>query len=154
MKATKMGVDLSNLNVLVVDDEVSITRLVKMTLADLDVSQVYIAKNGMEALKLLGELDDIDVVICDWNMPRMSGLELLLQVRTVDHDMPFIMLTGRADVNSVKEAKDLGVSDYLIKPFRSDVLEKKLTRLARLQSSAARGRGSRHWGGPPTWPDG
>ncbi len=132
MKATKMGVDLSNLNVLVVDDEVSITRLVKMTLADLDVSQVFIAKDGKEALALLGELDDIDVVICDWNMPRMSGLELLLQVRTVDRDLPFVMLTGRADIGSVKEARDLGVSDYLVKPFSSDGLKQKLMRLARL----------------------
>ena len=136
MEAPTLGMDFSDLNVLVVDDESSITKLVKMTLADLDVSQVYTAKDGREAIALLGELDDIDIVICDWNMPRMSGLELLQQVRTVDHDMPYIMLTGRADINSVKEAKNSGVSDYLAKPFTPDALKQKLTRLARSRAAS------------------
>ena len=132
MEATKTSVDLSDLTILVVDDEKSMTRLIKITLADFDVTQVFTANNGNEALALLGELDSIDIVICDWNMPHMSGLELLLQVRTVDRDLPFVMLTGRADIDSVKEARDLGVSDYLVKPFSSDGLKQKLMRLARL----------------------
>ena len=136
MEATKTGVNLSDLNVLVVDDEAAMTRLVKMTLTDLDVSQVFTAKDGRQAIALLGELDDIDIVICDWNMPHMSGLELLQQVRTMDRDMPFIMLTGRVDINSVKEAKDLGVSDYLGKPFTPDALKQKLTRLARPRAAS------------------
>ena len=124
---------LSELNVLVVDDRASIISLLKTMLADLDVTHVFAAKDGKDALELLGAKVEIDIIICDWNMPRMSGLELLQHVRTMDRDMPFIMLTGRADSNSVKEARDLGVSDYLVKPFSPQDLERKLVRMARLR---------------------
>ena len=127
---------LPDLNVLVVDDENAVMRLIKMVLADFGVTQVFTAKNGAKALALLGSFDDIDIIICDWNMPGMSGLNLLQQVRTVDREIPFIMLTGRADLSSVMEAKDFGVSDYLIKPFTPDKLEAKLLRLAQVQQAS------------------
>ncbi len=72
-----MPTPLPDLNVLVVDDENSVLRLIKMVLADFGVTQVFTAKNGAKALALLGSFDEIDVVICDWNMPGMSGLNLL-----------------------------------------------------------------------------
>ncbi len=131
-----MPTPLPDLNVLVVDDENSVLRLIKMVLADFGVTQVFTAKNGAKALALLGSFDDIDVVICDWNMPGMSGLNLLQQVRTVDRDLPFIMLTGRADLSSVMEARDFGVSDYLIKPFTPENLEAKLARLVRRRTAS------------------
>ncbi len=131
-----MPTPLPDLNVLVVDDENSVLRLIKMVLADFGVTQVFTAKNGAKALALLGSFDEIDVVICDWNMPGMSGLNLLQQVRTVDRELPFIMLTGRADLSSVMEARDFGVSDYLIKPFTPENLEAKLARLIRRRTAA------------------
>lgn len=122
----------SSLSILVVDDEASVTRLVRMMLKDLGITQVYMSKDGKEALGLLGDFgDDIDLVICDWNMPGCSGLELLKQVRTVDPRLPFLMLTARADVSSVKEARDFGVSDYLKKPFSAESLQKKILAQAR-----------------------
>ena len=127
-----LNFDMSNLTILVVDDEVALTRLVRMMLKDFHVTQVYTAKDGKEALELLGEFQEgIDIVICDWNMPNVNGLELLKQIRTVDPDLPFLMLTARADMSSVKEARDHGVSDYLRKPFSADTLKKKLTTHAR-----------------------
>lgn len=123
---------LSSLSILVVDDEASVTRLVRMMLNDLGVTQVYTAKNGKEALELLGDFDeDIDLVICDWNMPGCNGLDLLKQVRTVDPKLPFLMLTARADMSSVKEARDFGVSDYLKKPFSAEGLKNKMLAQAR-----------------------
>lgn len=128
---------LSSLSILVVDDEVSVTRLLRMMLSDLGVTQVFTAKNGKEALEMLGEFDeDIDLVICDWNMPGCNGLDLLKQIRTVDPKLPFLMLTARADIASVKEARDFGVSDYLKKPFSAEGLKKKtLAQARRLQKA-------------------
>lgn len=129
--------DLSDLTVLVVDDESSVTRLVRMMLSDMGVTQVFTAKNGKEALDLLGEFqENIDIVICDWNMPNISGIGLLKQIRTDDPDLPFLMLTARADIASVKDARDYGVTDYLRKPFSAETMKKKLTMHAR--SLAAR----------------
>ena len=127
-----MAKDFSDLNVLVVDAEASVTRLLRMMLADLDVTQVFTAKDGREALDFLGDLDElIDVVICDWNMPRMTGIEVLQQIRTVDPDAPFIMLTGRADQDSVVAARDFGVNGYLLKPFSLQQLQEKLGVIAK-----------------------
>ena len=123
---------LSDLTVLVVDDERSVTRLVRMMLTDMGVTQVFTAKNGKEALDMLGEFqENIDIVICDWNMPNISGIDLLKQIRTVDPDLPFLMLTARADMSSVKDARDFGVTDYLRKPFSAETMQKKLAMHAR-----------------------
>jgi len=133
-----MATQIADLNILVVDDEVSVTRLLKMMLTDLGVTQVFTAKDGREAIDFLGDFDDlVDVIVCDWNMPRMSGLEVLQQIRTVDPDSVFIMLTGRADVDSVKAARDLGVSAYLLKPFSAEQLEQKLNTIVKRRSVAA-----------------
>ncbi|MBI3451731.1 MAG: response regulator [Rhodospirillales bacterium] len=120
--------NFSDLGVLVVDDESSVTRLLKMMLTDLGISQVFVARDGRDALKFLGEYSEsVNIIICDWNMPRMSGLELLQQVRTADPDTMFLMLTGRNDIDSVKAARDFGVNGYLLKPFSAEQLRKKLT---------------------------
>ena len=127
-----MAVDLSFLRVLVVDDEAAITKLVRMLLADFDVTRVTVSKSGMEAKRFLefrGE--EIDIVICDWNMPDLSGLDLLKWVRGTGSSMPIIFLTSRSDLESVKVARDHGVSDYLLKPFKSGQLRQKLILQAR-----------------------
>ncbi|MCH8997275.1 MAG: response regulator [Proteobacteria bacterium] len=128
-----MQIAVDELRVLVVEDSFEAMNLVKGMLADLGIHEVYTAKNGMEALDFLGSCDDlIDVVVCDWNMPRMTGIELLRQLRTVDPDMPFIMVTGAADQRSVIEAKGSGVTAYLVKPYSAKELTKKLALVARM----------------------
>ena len=130
--------DFSTLNVLIVDDEPSMTRLLKMMLNDLDVGVILTAKDGCDALDMLGRLrDPVDVIICDWNMPRMSGLELLKRIREVDSQVPFIMLTGRADLDSVVAARDSLVSAYLLKPFSPQVLESRLAKVTKRALEAA-----------------
>ena len=122
---------LSWMCVLVVDDEPQVTRTVKEMLRDLGVSQVFAAKDGREALDLLGAFqEDLHLVIADWNMPRMSGIELLAQVRGADPDIAFLLLTGRADKESVMTAREQGVSAYLRKPFSAEQLKAKLIILA------------------------
>ena len=130
-----MTVELKDLRVLVVEDSFQAVALIRTMLSDFGITQIYTAKDGKEALDFLGTCDElIDVVMCDWNMPRMSGLEVLRQVRTVDPDMPFLMVTGAADPDSVLAAKSNGVTAYIAKPFSANVLKKKLNVVARLLS--------------------
>ena len=125
-------IDLKNIKVLLVEDNDHAMRLVKMVLRDLGVTQIFTAKNGREALDFLGDCEDmISLVISDWNMPHVSGIELLTQLRTARPNLPFLMLTARATADSIKEARDHGVDAYLAKPFSPDQLERKIISLAR-----------------------
>ena len=118
---------LSWLSILLVDDEVQVLQTLREMLRDLGITQVFTAKDGREALNFLGEGGEpIHIVIADWNMPRMTGIELLTQVRTVDPKIVFLLLTGRADQASVLAAKEQKVSGYLRKPFSAEHLRNKL----------------------------
>lgn len=118
-----------HLKVLLVEDDQNTMLLIKRMLLDLGVISVFTAKDGAEALNLLGSFDEqelFNVVLCDWKMPNMTGLDVLKQIRSCDPDMPFLMITGVADVDSVIEAKASMVTAYLKKPFSMDELRKKL----------------------------
>ena len=124
---------LKDLRVLAVDDSSQARKLLRDMLADLGIHQVYMAEDGKEALDFLGECENMtNVIICDWNMPRVTGLEILRQVRTVDPDIPFLMSTGMADTESVMLAKSDGVTGYLAKPYTVNDLEKKLNQILRI----------------------
>lgn len=131
--------DIQSLSILVVDDEPEVQRTVRDMLTDLGVTQMFFAKNGQEALDFLGEVEErLDVIIADWNMPKLSGLDLLKQVRTVDEDVIFLLLTGRADRDSVVEAQQSGVSAYLRKPFSQEQMAGKLTLLCKRRRARER----------------
>ena len=133
MRNTQTGID--DMKVLLVEDSFEALNLIRSMLQDFGITQVYTARDGKKALDLLGTFDGedfVDVVLCDWNMPRMSGMEVLRQIRTCDPDMPFLMITGQVDIESVTEAKSCGVTGYLKKPFSSDQLRKKLDLVSRI----------------------
>lgn len=122
-----------DIGVLVVEDSREMRKILQGMLTELGINQVFMAKDGMEALHFLGDCYEmIDMVIADWNMPNMDGSELLRQIRGADPDLPFIMITGRADKDSVVEAKSQGVSSYIVKPFSIEQLERKLSVMTRL----------------------
>jgi two-component system, chemotaxis family, chemotaxis protein CheY len=124
--------DLAKLRILIVDDERSVVKLLQMMLRDMGITQTFTAKDGAEALKFLGDAGNlVNLIICDWNMPQMTGLELLQQIRATDSAMAFMMVTGRATVDAVRDAKCLGVNAYVAKPFSQDQIRKKLEVLAR-----------------------
>ncbi len=128
-------ITMNDLKILVVDDNFDALNLVRRMLTDLGINQVLTANDGFEAMSLLGEDPDndlVNIVLCDWNMPRMTGIELLRQIRTVDPSMPFVMITGSADIQSIKEAKSHGVSGYIKKPFSVAELKKKLSAMTRI----------------------
>jgi len=116
--------------VLAVEDQSQARKVLRMSLKELGVNQIFTANDGIEALSFLGSCGDlVNLIICDWNMPKMSGIELLNQVRSADPDVPFLMITGRADEESVMEAKISQVSGYIAKPYSVKELEKKLSYL-------------------------
>ena len=124
---------LKDLRVLLVDDQTEFLMMFKQMLTSMGLNQIFLAKSGPEAFQFLDSCAEmIDVVLCDWRMPQMSGLEILTQLRTVDPDFPFIMVSGVADQASILEAKAARVTSYLLKPFSQDELTKKLLSVQRM----------------------
>ena len=134
---------MSKVNVLVVDDAAFIRDLMKKCLRNyFPGMRIEDAVNGRKAQSLLAR-ETFDLVLCDWEMPEMSGLELLTWCRGQDalKTMPFIMVTSRGDKENVVQAIQAGVSDYIGKPFSNDQLvtkvRKALSRAGKLQALAA-----------------
>jgi CheY-like chemotaxis protein len=118
---------LDKLRILIVDDQQEVRSMLRAMLSDLGITQSFEASDGKEAFKFMdAAMDFVDLVLCDWNMPNMTGMELLRQLRSVDPHLPFLMITGRGDIDSVYEAKSVGVTAYIRKPFSPAQLEVKL----------------------------
>ena len=124
----------SDMCVLVVEDQMAMRKIIKTVLQHIGVRVVLEAADGLEGLRILRDHNvaskgqQIDYVICDWGLPKMDGLELLKNIRgdTALKEMPFMMLTAEKEVEQVRKAIELGVSDYIVKPFSHDFLEKTL----------------------------
>ncbi len=122
-----MVVDL-NTKILVVDDYPTMVHIIRNQLRQLNFRNVDDALDGESALRKL--LDGkFGLVISDWNMKPMNGLELLKAIRADDKfkDLPFIMVTGEEDTEKIITAKEAGVSHYIIKPFNLVTLKAKLS---------------------------
>ncbi len=118
---------LESLRILIIDDAKEVRLMLRNMLSELGVTQVFDSPDGKEGLDFMDAAPDmVDLVICDWNMPRLSGIELLRQLRSVDAGLPFLMVTGRSDINSVMEAKASGVNGYIAKPFSKTELRDKI----------------------------
>lgn len=122
----KMAVDI-NMPILIVDDYKTMLRIIRNLLKQLDFNNVDEASDGAEALKLLRE-KNFELVISDWNMEPMTGLQLLREVRSDIKlkELPFIMITAESKTENVVAAKEAGVSNYIVKPFNAETLKQKL----------------------------
>ncbi len=121
---------LQNKRIVVIDDQGSIRGLLQAFLKDAGFRRVDCAMDGRDGLDyLIGHA--VDLVICDWNMPKMSGLEILKKVRECEQTstLPFLMLTSSSELARVRAAVDSGVSEYLIKPFQPKQLFQKVVKL-------------------------
>lgn len=116
------------MKILVVDDSSTMRRIIKNTLQKLGYSDILEAENGAEAWKLMEQNSDISVLITDWNMPEMNGLELVKKVRAEEKyvDMPIIMVTTEGGKTEVITALKAGVNNYIVKPFDTKTLKTKL----------------------------
>lgn len=120
-----------NLKFLVVDDSVTMRRIVINTLSTLNFKNYVEASNGAEALSKLEENSDINFVITDWNMPEMTGIELVKAIRTNDKfkHLAILMVTTRGLKEDIIEALKNGVDNYILKPFTPAVLKEKIEQI-------------------------
>ena len=121
-----MSVD-KNMKVLVVDDYKTMVRIIRNLLKQLDFNNVDEAADGTAALRKLRD-GDFGLVISDWNMEPMTGIQLLKEVRSDEKlkELPFIMVTAESKTENVVAAKQAGVNNYIVKPFNAATLKSKL----------------------------
>lgn len=118
-----------NLKVLVVDDMMTMRKIVKKTLTDIGFKDIVEASDGQKAWETLNTPGaNFGLIISDWNMPNMTGLDFLKKVRAEEKwkTIPFLMLTAEAEGHQVAEAVKSGVSNYVLKPFTPETLKEKL----------------------------
>ncbi|KPQ29959.1 MAG: Response regulator containing CheY-like receiver domain and AraC-type DNA-binding domain [Marinobacter excellens HL-55] len=141
---------MATLKALVVDDASFVRDLVKRTVRQrFPVIETTDAQNGRRAQSLMSR-NSFDLVLCDWEMPEMSGLELLQWMRQQPQyeKVPFIMITSRGDKDHVIEAVKEGVSEYLGKPFSPEGLSKKIIKVMGRRLKDAMDRGGKSMDGP------
>jgi two-component system chemotaxis response regulator CheY len=117
--------------ILVVDDSRIMRNIVKNTFAELKIPCQFLeAGNGNQAFQAL-ETNKVDLVLLDWNMPQMDGMEFLKKVRTMPDykDLPIIMVTSESAKYNVVEALQNGATDYIIKPIRDKVFLEKISEI-------------------------
>ena len=119
-----------NMRILVVDDFNTMRRIVKNILKQLGFENIGEAENGQEALEVLKK-EKFDFVITDWNMPVMTGLDLLKAIKAdaALKDLPVMMVTAEAQQQNIVEAVKTGASNYIVKPFTAEVLEEKISKI-------------------------
>ncbi|MDK2954619.1 MAG: two-component system, chemotaxis family, chemotaxis protein CheY [Desulfovibrionales bacterium] len=121
---------LQDLTVLVVDDFRTMRSVIKNILKQIDITNVLEAHNGAKALDVLHE-NAVDLILSDWNMPRMTGIDFLRAVRADGdlRELPFVMVTAEGMRENIVEAIQAGANGYIIKPFTPDQLREKIERI-------------------------
>jgi two-component system chemotaxis response regulator CheY len=116
------------MKILVVDDFAAMRQLVKKSLQQLGFNNVAEAAGAVDAVRKMESGEKFDFIISDWNMPNMTGLELLTYVRSEDgmKKVPFLMITAEAQKENIIQAAKAGVSQYIVKPFTAESLQQKL----------------------------
>lgn len=119
-----------NMKILVVDDMSTMRRIVKNIMKQLGFANVEEAENGQDALDKL-KVDTFGFVISDWNMPVMTGIQLLRAIRADENlkAIPVLMVTAEAQKENLIEAIQAGVSNYIVKPFTAEVLQEKMNKI-------------------------
>lgn len=124
-----MPADL-NMKVLIVDDMSTMRRIVKNILKQLGFSNMEEAENGQEGLQKL-RADTYGFVVSDWNMPVMTGIDMLRAIRADEKlkHIPVLMVTAEAQKENLVEAIQAGVSNYIVKPFTAETMQEKLNKI-------------------------
>ena len=119
-----------NMKILIVDDFSTMRRIIKNLLRDLGFTNTQEADDGVTALPMLRN-GDFDFLVTDWNMPGMTGIDLLKQVRADPKlvSLPVLMVTAEAKRDQIIEAAQAGVNGYVVKPFTAQVLKEKIDKI-------------------------
>ena len=120
-----MAID-PNIKILIVDDFSTMRKIIRNILTQLGFKNILEADDGTTALEILKK-EKVDLIISDWNMPKMSGLELLKAVRSDENlkDIPFVMVTAEAQKENILEAIKYKVNQYIVKPFTPETPKRK-----------------------------
>ena len=118
------------MKIIIVDDFSTMRRIIKNILRQLGFNNVQEADDGATAWPKI-QSEPFDLVITDWNMPKMSGLELLKNIRNDENlkDIPVLMVTAEALKENIIEAVKAGVSNYIIKPFTAETMQEKMEKI-------------------------
>ena len=127
-----------NMKFLVVDDFSTMRRIIKTALKQMGIEDITEAEDGKIALQKL-KLKDFKLIISDWNMPNLMGIDFLRRVRADEKykHIPFLMVTAEARKDNVLEAAKAGVSNYITKPFTAEDLQKKIENIVVKQQASA-----------------
>lgn len=114
--------------VLIIDDSGVMRKIIQRNIvqAGLLVDQFLEAGDGKEGLEKVGQNNDLNLILCDWNMPNMTGIEFVKALRSSDKNTPIVMITTEGGETKTEEAKNSGANGYLTKPFTTDQLLRKL----------------------------
>ena len=120
----------TKMSILIVDDFSTMRKIVKNILKQLGYENILEAEDGVSALEVL-KREKIQFIISDWNMPQMSGIELLKTVRATEawKDLPFLMVTAEGQKENVIEAVKNKVNNYIVKPFSPETLMEKINKI-------------------------
>lgn len=116
--------------ILIADDFAEMRMVIRSILKNIGFTNINEADGGKAVLRLLRK-QKYDLILCDWNMPDMPGVEVLRKIRSDDElkDMPFIMITAEAQKENILEALEAGVSSYIVKPFAAETVTKKINEI-------------------------
>jgi len=134
----KGGIMPAGVTIMIVDDSRIMRNTVKGVFSGVESNCNFVeAKDGEEALALL-ETQSVDLILLDWNMPRLSGIDFLKQIRAMDQykDLPIIMVTSEAAKFNVIEALKNGATDYITKPINLELFKSKLAKLNMFRMAA------------------
>ena len=120
-----------DMKILIADDFPTMRRIVKTLLRQNGYSNFIEAEDGEEAYSMLQKTSDVEFIVSDWNMPKMTGLEFLKTVRNDSKfkHLPFLMVTAEAEKENIIEAVKAGVSNYVVKPFTGQTLKEKMDKI-------------------------
>lgn len=125
----------ADLRILLAEDDAFARRLTASTLKRIGINQITETTDGLQALQAIAAAKaPFDLIISDWNMPKMTGLDLLRLVRDEHPAMPFLMLTGNAGIDMVKAARTHRVDAYVVKPFSTEQLRSKIAAILNIRS--------------------
>ena len=119
-----------NMKILIVDDFATMRKILKNILKQIGFKNISEADDGKSALRVLKK-ESFDLILSDWNMPEISGLELLNSVRSDSKlkNIPFVMVTAEAQKDNILEAVKSGVNSYIVKPFTAETVGEKINKV-------------------------
>ena len=114
--------------ILVIDDSETIRQQVRQALGATGY-EIIEAVDGIDGLEMLRTLTDLDMALCDVNMPRMNGLDMIAEVQRSGHKIPILMLTTEGQPSLIRRAREAGAKGWIVKPFKPELLVAAVTKL-------------------------